>query len=160
MSYPRFVVDTNKILAAILRPGRVRRLLFNLPAILITPPEAWTEAEEHAEELAARKGIPRKELHILPEEIRREVIVEAKPAEPYIGTAREIAEKFDPDDWPFIALALQYAAPVWTNDGRIIENALRTGKYRAVDTRGMEMLLEEKEWREVEEHLRKRYSRI
>ena len=154
------VVDTNKLLAAILRPGKIRRLLFTLPSILLTPSEAWREIEEHAEELATRKGIPRSQLHTLLEEIRREVVTEVMPEKPYVERAKEISREFDPDDWPFIALALQYNAPIWTNDKNMIRTALKTRSFRAVDTRGVEMLLEGKPWREVEEYLAKRYSEL
>jgi len=48
--------------------------------------------------------------------------------------AREIAESFDPDDWPVIALALKLRAPVWTNDKKIIEVSRNTRKFRAITT--------------------------
>jgi predicted nucleic acid-binding protein len=153
MSYPVVIVDTNKILAAILKPGRVRRRLFDLQAIIITPAHAWEEAEKHIASIARRKGISMQELQGLLNSIRGEMVVEAKPRNPYASEAREIAAGFDPDDWPFIALALQHAAPVWANERDMIRYFLRTGRYRAVDTKALEMLLQGTPWIEVEEYL-------
>ncbi len=159
MNYPRIVViDTNKILASILRPGRVREALFNQPAIIITPREAWAEAERHIEEITARKGIPRERIRGLLHKLRGELITQADPQDAYIKAAKDIAGGFDSDDWPFIALALQYNAPVWTNDREIIRYSLETGRYKAVDTRALEMLLEGKSWKEVERYLKTRYG--
>ena len=159
MSYPRFIViDTNKILASILRPGRVREALFNQPAIIITPREAWAEAERHIEEITARKSIPRERIKGLLEDLKGELITPTDLQDAYIKTAKEIAGELDPDDWPFIALALQYNAPVWTNDGWMIRHSLEVERFRAVDTRALEMLLEGKSWREVEEYLKERYG--
>ena len=82
MSYPRIVVDTNKILAAALKPGRVREMLFNILAVAITPCEAWREIEKHIGELAANKGVPRDRLEALLDGVRREVIACALPGSP------------------------------------------------------------------------------
>ena len=159
MSYPRIVVDTNKVLAAILRPGRVRRTLFDIPALILTPREAWVEAGEHIEEIASRKRIPRDRLEGLLERIRAEAVVEKKPREPYIGRAKRIAGRFDPDDWPFIALALQEDAVLWTNDRGLLGEAVRGGyrEYTAVDTTGLQMLLEGKSKGEVLRAMKTRY---
>ena len=159
MSYPRIVVDTNKVLAAILRPGRVRKTLFDIPALILTPREAWVEAGEHIEEIASKKKVPRDRLEGLLERIRAEVVVEKKPREPYIGRAKRIAGRFDPDDWPFIALALQEEAVLWTNDREIIREAVRGGyrEYTAVDTTGLQMLLEGKSKEEVLRAMKTRY---
>jgi predicted nucleic acid-binding protein len=158
MSYPPVIIDTNKILAAILKPGRVRRRLLDLQTIIIALTNAWPEAERHIKSIAGRKGIPIQELQGLLDNIRREVIIEVKPRNPYAREAKEIAARFDPDDWPFIALALQYAAPVWTNDGDMIRHSLTGAGYKAVDTKALEMLLQGKPWSEVEEYLRGKYG--
>ncbi|MEB2835911.1 MAG: PIN domain-containing protein [Desulfurococcales archaeon] len=81
----------------------------------------------------------------------------ARATQPFAGEARRIAASFDPDDWPFIALALEYGAPIWTNDRDLIRGSLRTGGYRALDTRGLEMLLNGVSWEEIRGYLRRRY---
>ncbi|MEB3779458.1 MAG: PIN domain-containing protein [Desulfurococcales archaeon] len=104
----KITIDTNKILAAVLKPGKVRERLFNIPTIIITPKHAWREVSKHIERLAARKGVEKDKLKEILEEIKREIIVELDPKQPYTVMAKGIASRFDPDDWPFIALALQH----------------------------------------------------
>jgi len=56
--------------------------------------------------------------------------------EKYIQMAKKIANEFDLDDFPFIALALKLNAPIWTND-KII-HGLKSEEYLAVDTKAVE----------------------
>ncbi|MCE4599197.1 MAG: PIN domain-containing protein [Desulfurococcales archaeon] len=154
----KITIDTNKILAAVLKPGKVRERLFNTPTIIITPKHAWQEASKHIERLAARKGVEKDKLKEILEEIKREIIVELDPKQPYITTAKGIASRFDPDDWPFIALALQHNTPIWTNDSELIRDSLKTEKYKAIDTQALEMLLEGKPWNKIEKYLKEKYG--
>ena len=64
------------------------------------PSEAWKEVEEHAEELAARKGIPRSQLHSLLEEIRREVTTEVIPGNHTRKEQRRFPENSTPMTGP------------------------------------------------------------
>ena len=157
MSYPRIVVDTNKILAATIKPGRVRTLLYQAPITPITPAQLLEEVEEHAEKIARKIGMSREEFLTLFEKLIEDTTTLTTPTKPYIERAKRIASIFDPDDWPFIALALQYNAPVWSNDREMIRHSLEVERYKAVDTRALEMLLEGRSWKEVERYLRKRY---
>ena len=157
---PIVVLDTNKIIAAILRPGRVRRNLLSQPCTFITPPRAWEEVEEHITEIARKKGVPAEILARIMADIREETTIEAPPTEPYATVARRLAGDFDPDDWPFIALALQHGAPIWTNDQEIIKHSLHRGIYKAVDTTGLEMLLQGKPWGQIIEYLKRKYAEI
>ena len=158
MSYPKIVVDTNKILAATIKPGRVRTLLYQAPITPITPAQLLEEVEEHAQEIARKIGISKEEFLTLFKKLIKDTTTLTTPHQPYIEKAKRIASMFDSDDWPFIALALQYNAPVWTNDKEMIRYSLETGKYKAVDTRALEMLLEGKSWKEVERYLKTRYG--
>lgn len=49
--------------------------------------------------------------------------------------------RFDPDDYPFIALALELDVAIWTNDKAIIKCSLTTNQFLAVDTQSLEYLL-------------------
>ena len=37
----------------------------------------------------------------------------------YIQVVKKVADDLDPDDFPFIALALKLNDPIWTNDRKI-----------------------------------------
>ena len=158
MNYPKIIVDTNKILAATIKPGRIRTLLYQAPITPTTPTQLLQEVEEHAQEIARKIGISREDFLTLFEKLIEDTTTLATPTQPYIKRAQEIAMGFDLDDWPFIALSLQYNAPIWTNDKPLIKHSLKTRKYKALDTRALEMLIEGVEWKKIEEHLKERYG--
>ena len=74
-----------------------------------------------------------------------------------VTEAFELAKRFDEKDAPFIALALKFDAPIWTNDKKLIEFGLKTGKYIALDTQAVEDLLKEESMDKVVGKLRRRY---
>ena len=62
------VVDTNKIIAALLRDGTVRRALFCLRMMgveLLSPKELVEELLEHIEEIARRMGMARDQVFFI-----------------------------------------------------------------------------------------------
>ena len=74
-----------------------------------------------------------------------------------IDGAKKLVDDVDSSDWPFVALAMHLDAPLWTGDKKLIGLALETRQFKAVDTWGVEMLLQGRDWSEVEEELMKRY---
>jgi len=55
--------------------------------------------------------------------------------------ARRLAESFDINDYPFIAVTLEHNAAIWTNDKEFIRHALISSRYLAFDTPALERLL-------------------
>ena len=53
---------------------------------------------------------------------------------PFRRRALQIAQKFDVDDWPFIALALKLRASIWTNDKELIRHSINSFEFLAIDT--------------------------
>ena len=154
----KVVVDTNKIIAAIVKPGRVRTILIALTTKPLTPRYSRNEIMTHQREILRKTGYNpvefRKTLQLI-----YKYITETDPREKYLEKARRIASRFDVKDAPFIALALQERAVLWTNDGEIIGEAVRGGygEYVAVDTTGLQMLLEGKSKGEVLGAMKTRY---
>jgi len=115
------VIDTNKIIAALLRDGIVRRILYYLYAIgaeVIAPREVVDEVLEHIDELSERTGKTREDiLSILEEYILPKIkLCDLSEYREYLSSAVKICEKFDVEDAPFVALALKYNCPIWSND--------------------------------------------
>jgi len=154
----RVVVDTNKIIAALVKPGRVRTILIALTTKPLTPRYSRNEIMVHQREILRKTGYNpvefRKTLQLI-----YKYITQTDPREEYLEKARRIAGRFDVKDAPFIALALQERAVLWTNDREIIGEAVRGGyrEYTAVDTTGLQMLLEEKSKGEVLRAMKTRY---
>ena len=152
----RLVVDTNKVLAAALRSGVVRKTLFLFNLELLAPSTLLEEVPEHLASLAYRAGIDPGRLQRALAMVLDRVELE-DPRLPYALGAKRIASAFDPDDWPFIALALQFKAPVRTNDSKLIQASLLTGAYLALDTKALHMLLRGEKPNKIHTYLRERY---
>ena len=71
--------------------------------------------------------------------------------------ARRLAGDFDIDDYPFIAVAIEYNAIIWTNDKELIKYALISNEYLAVDTSALEELLKGKELAKILRAMREKY---
>jgi len=151
----RLVVDTNKIIACLLKDGKVRRLLF-LPILeLYSPKYALDELESKKEKLYKKSS---KDLvNFVLKEVKTRIKFDIVKDEVVLNTAKELAKYFDYKDYPFIALALKLNIPIWTNDKAMIVYGLKSGKYLAVDTQAVEDLLKGKSLNEVKEDLKRRY---
>lgn len=82
-------------------------------------------------------------IHVTPSEIYEDKIPEAY----------NIAKQFDEKDTPFIALALKLNIPIWTNDKKMIEYGLKTGRYLALDSESLEDLLKGASINEIKQKL-------
>ena len=155
------VVDTSIIISTIIGGRKVRYLFLTSARThnLHSPAEVIEEIRRNKDKIARLKGIREERVE---EMLERMVIPRIKivPLEEYkdkIHRATRILKDTDPSDAPFIALAIHLNAPLWTGDRGLIALSLQTGEYKALDTRALEMLLEGREWRKVEEYLRERY---
>ena len=96
----RVVVDTNKVIAALLREGRVRRILFYPGLEILLPEYVLEEIEEHREEITRR--VPGEALDLLLAKLARRahvVSVEGVDRET-LERARRVAESFDLERLP------------------------------------------------------------
>lgn len=152
----RLVVDTNKVLAAALRGGVVRETILFLDLELIAPRALLHEVRKHIASIARRPGIDPGRLQRALATVLDRIKLE-DPQLPYALEAKRIASAFDPDDWPFIALALQFKAPIWTNDSKLIQASLLTGAYLALDTKALHMLLRGEKLNKIHTYLREKY---
>ncbi len=139
-----FVVDTNKIIATLLKSGKVRALFYSgikLIVLKYSIDEILLRAFNFF--VSKNPNVIQIDHKTIDKEIRRK--------------AYEIAKEFDPKDTPFIALALKLNIPIWTNDKPMIIHGLKSGKYLALDTQAVEDLLKGKSLEEVKKDLRGRY---
>ncbi len=153
----RVVVDTNKVIASLLRDGKVRRLLFYPGLELLLPKYVLEEIDEHRDYLK-EKVSPKAIDFILSKISKRARIIGARElSRESLHKARRLAEGFDIDDYPFIAVALEYNAIVWTNDKEFIKYALISNEYLAIDTQALERLLKGEELAKVLKALKEKY---
>ena len=114
----RLVVDTNKLLAAFLKNGIVRSILLLSKHEFYTLDYAILEIEKHQDELLKRIHVKREQFQELMFELilKNVIVIRSSYIEDLIDDALEICKSFDPDDAPFIALALKLDIPIWSND--------------------------------------------
>lgn len=128
----KLIVDTNKIVACLLRDGKVRRILF-LPFLkLYTVQYAFEEIEKHRDVFLTKVSKSAFDLILFKAKLKLRSVRFSAEDEKYIRIAKKIADEFDPDDFPFIALALKLNAPIWTNDKKLIVNGLKSEAYLGI----------------------------
>ncbi len=152
------IVDSNIIFASLIK-GKESKTLSRIIMLeetidIVLPEEGLAELHEHSKKLREHSKDFENALMLL---FTRIHVVPKEFYEDKIQEAYEIAKDFDPEDTPFIALALKLNVPIWTNDKKLIEFGLKTGKYLAIDTRAIEDLLKGKSLSEIKEDLKKKY---
>lgn len=114
----RFVLDTNILIAALVRKSTTRKLLL-LPMFEFYIPEyALDEVKKHIPLIVKKSGLSNHELQVLLNLLVENItIVPAENIKPYLNKAMEIIGHIDENDVPFVALALSLPNEgIWTND--------------------------------------------
>lgn len=117
----RLVVDTNIIMAGLIRDGATRKLLFK--HTLYAPREIKEELQRHKAYIHTKCKLPVCEAQQLFETIMRRI----SPVEPQESDTRRATiqmNAIDPDDTMFIACALTLSIPIWSNDRHVQEQRL------------------------------------
>lgn len=124
------VVDTNVVFSALIAGGKTRELVITGPADLHVPEFFYSELDAHRDEVAEKTGLDHNELGVLLNLLFENVhVVPREEFDEYLPDARAIIADVDPDDVPFLALALHLDVDVWTDDEHFQEqNAV--GVYR------------------------------
>lgn len=114
------VADTNIIVAALLRKGSTRDLLFSKAFEFFSPDRLVAEILAHKEEFKQKGSMLEQEFQLaLKLELENIAIV---PIEEYgllKQNALSLCPKDHEKDWPFLALALKLSCPLWSNDSAL-----------------------------------------
>ena len=126
-------MDSNIIFASLIKNSTTRKILARLDIDYIVPEWVHSELREHIAELSGKAGISQEDMETFVEETFQ--IVQTVPLEEYecyLAEALEIMADIDPDDAPFLALALATGADaIWTNDAHFS----RQNRVRVLATR-------------------------
>lgn len=107
--------DTNVIIAAFIKDGVSRRILMSGSFRFITPAFTRLELERHAHLIRRKSGLDHERFEIVTEHLFDRIDVRSKRTyEHLLDTAATLIS--DPDDAPFVALALAQDAMIWTLD--------------------------------------------
>ncbi|WP_456327380.1 PIN domain-containing protein [Archaeoglobus sp.] len=156
------VVDSSILFSYFMLSKKIRRIIQKTPIILYTPDWAIHELNKYFYGKIAKKvlekGVSKEELEFIVLDLMERIIIVPKAIyQDKFKDAFEIAKQFDLKDAPFIALALKLSIPIWTNDKKLIEFGIKTGRYLALDTKAVEDLLNGKSLNEIIDNLKDRY---
>ena len=130
------VVDANIVVSAILKKSASRSLLFNRLLKLYCPAFVLSELEEHKDEFKKKLNCDEKTFReILRLILSRITLIETGEYVKNLDAARAISP--DPDDVPYVAMALTMNCGLWTRDKKL----LNLTQVKTVDTRNLIDLL-------------------
>ena len=132
------IVDTNILIAAIIRDSTVRRLLFS-DYEFIAPYVIMQELEEHESEVKRKSRLDDDAYDRIRSLIISKIRIISLPMLfPYVEEAECIMHAIDPDDAMFVACALAYpGSSIWSDDPDLKEQKM----VPVLDTKEMKALL-------------------
>jgi len=116
----QIVLDTNILVASLLKKGPTRAALFSKKFELFSPDNATAEILRNKEEFKRKSSTNERDFTDALELIFENISV--VPIEEYAGfreKALSLCPEKHKDDWPFIALALKLGSPLWSNDSAL-----------------------------------------
>ncbi len=119
----RLVVDTNILLSALIKDSLTREILLHPRFEFYAPEHVFYEIEQQKDELLKRSGISEDEFYVVLSTVSTNIITISKTEfASYIPKAQKIIGNIDPDDVPFVALALSFENDgIWTNDKHFLK---------------------------------------
>lgn len=119
------VVDTNRFISALIKDGNVRWIILNTKDTLIFPEFEFQEIMKYKEEILEKSGLSDDEFDILFLSLLSKVkIIETEQIMNYKEEADSIMKEIDPDDSIFIATALAFKCPIWSEDNHFKQQSL------------------------------------
>ena len=114
----RLVVNSDRIIDALIRDSKSREIVFSGKFELVTIDFALSEIREHEEEILRKARLSKSHLKSLLSILFSKILVASDLAvETRMNDAIKIMDRIDPDDTPFIALALAIENEgIWTED--------------------------------------------
>ncbi len=114
----KIIVDTNRIIAALIKDSTSRVILFSNKFEFLTVGFAGKELSNHKKEILAKTHITETALDALTALLfKRIYVVDDVAIKETFAQAKAIMDKIDPDDTPFIALALSVENDgIWSDD--------------------------------------------
>ncbi len=116
------VIDANVVISCLIAGSWTLRVFFaamlSKRLALISPEYLFVEIDEHFEEITGKTKLSEEELNYLLEIMEKEIrLVPVEEFEDKIEEAEEASP--DPDDVAYLALALKFFCPMWSNDKRL-----------------------------------------
>jgi predicted nucleic acid-binding protein len=128
------VIDTNIFISALIKEGIVRKIIAEAGHNLLFPEFEFEEIKRHKQEIIKKSGLSEKEFDILLLRLLNYVkIIPTNIILNYKKRAFEIIGKIDSDDTMFIATALAFNCPIWSED----KHFKKQNKIKIITTKDM-----------------------
>lgn len=114
----RLVIDANILFSALIKDGKIAELLVNNMGELYAPDFLLEEFKKHKKELLGKTKRSNQEFEFIFGLLKQMIIsVPFSDYATFLPRAAEISP--DPDDVPYLALALKLEIPLWSDDKKL-----------------------------------------
>lgn len=121
----KIVVDTNRVIAALIRDSSSRYIIMHLPVEFLAIKALQIEVEKYKPLILKKTGIAESDFTVILERLySRMVIIPDAVVQTKMQEAIPIMEKIDSADTPFIATALACEADIWSEDKHFLKQAV------------------------------------
>jgi len=111
------VVDTNRIIAALIKDGISRSIILHFPGELVTIGFSKKEIQANEGEILRKARITKEELEMILDSLLSHcTILDDEAIRINLPEAERIMGRIDKADVPFIACALLTKSPIWSDD--------------------------------------------
>ena len=124
------VVNTNRIIAALIRDSVSRKLFYHSDLELLGIRFSNTEVGNHRSLIIEKAGIPGNDFDILMEKLcSRIILLDDELILNHMEEAAQVMRGIDVDDAPFIAAAIATGVGIWSDDSHLSrQNRIRIWK--------------------------------
>lgn len=114
----KIIVNTNRIIAALIKNSASRKILFSNKFEFLTAEFTKSELSDHKKEILDKVHIKESALDALMSALfKRIYVIDDTAIREMLDPAKAIMDKIDPDDTPFIALAMAVDNDgIWSDD--------------------------------------------
>lgn len=119
----RLIINTNRVIAALIKDSICRKIIMSRKFELVTPGFTVSEIKKHKPEILGKAKISDAEFNKLLSILFNKIyIADDKLIKKREKQARKIMDHIDPDDSPFISLALSVQNDgIWSDDRHFTE---------------------------------------
>ncbi len=113
----KLVVNTNRIIAALIKDSTSRKIIFSINAELMTIDLSERELAKYKKEILEKAGISEEIFENILNKLKEKlIIIDDSLILTKMDKAKEIMDKIDPNDSQFIAAALATNSDIWSDD--------------------------------------------
>ena len=135
------VIDTNILISALIKQGTTREILTSLRINFICPESSLKSVYFYKNDIMSKARINEKEFHILLFRLIKYVrLIPLEFLKNFKQEADEIIGKIDKEDTIFIATALAFNCPIWSND----KHFKKQDKIKTITTKDLLKILNKK----------------